>query len=107
LRHAADIKDRIDSLQAELSEILGGEFPTYAVTGPLNGRRKRRRMSAAGRAAIAAAARARWAKVKGEAPSNGRAPGRKRKFSSAGRRALSLAAKARWARAKAQGKSRL
>jgi hypothetical protein len=90
-------------------------------------------MSAAGRRAIAAAARARWAKVKSTKP--GTKAGRKlsakglaniragvlkrmesqskattkpkRKMSAAGRAALAAAAKARWAKAKAAGKSTL
>ena len=57
LRKAADIKERIDALQNELNEILGGETPTPAVTE----KAKKRKMSAAGRRAIAAAARLRWA----------------------------------------------
>jgi hypothetical protein len=62
-------------------------------------------MSAAGRAAIAAAQRARWAKVKGKvgnAPSSGR-----RKMSAAARAKIAAAAKRRWAKAKAAGRKSL
>jgi hypothetical protein len=136
LRKAADIQEKIESLQNELNEILGGEVSTSAE--PTEAPKKRRKMSAAGRRAIAAAAKARWAKIKGTAPSakpaqkpkkrkmsaqglaNIRAgvakrmaaQGKvvqkpKRKFSAAGRAAISAAAKARWAKAKKAGKSRL
>jgi len=94
-------------------------------------------MSAAGRARIAAAVRARWAKVRGTAPSTKPAqkPKRKmsaeglaniragvakrmaaqgkavqkpkKKFSAAARAALSAAIKARWTKARKAGKSRL
>ncbi len=62
-------------------------------------------MSAAGRKAIAAAARARWAKLREEKG----APVKqvKRKISPAGKARLSALAKARWKKIKAQGKSRL
>ena len=57
LRRAATIKEKIQVLERQLSRLLGtGE----ASATP----RKRRRMSAAGRARIAAAQRARWAKVR-------------------------------------------
>ena len=65
LRKAADIQEKIQSLQNELNEILGGEvpIPVQAVEAPTKpGKRK---MSSASRAAIAAAARARWAKIRG------------------------------------------
>jgi hypothetical protein len=131
LRKAANIKERIDALQNELNEILGGEVPTPAqAEAP-----KRRKVSAAGKARMRAAQLARWAKIKGTSAKSGRKA--KRKMSAAGlaniragvakrmaaqgkavqkpkikrsaawRAAVSAAAKARWAKAKAQGKSRL
>jgi hypothetical protein len=66
LRRAADLKDRIESLQSELNKILGyfvGNGRTPVAT-PVSKKTGRRKMSAAGRAKIATAARARWAKVK-------------------------------------------
>jgi hypothetical protein len=61
LRRAAEIKDKIQSLESELNRIFGSEAKSPAVaTAP----KKRRKMSAAGRARIAAAAKARWAKIK-------------------------------------------
>jgi hypothetical protein len=53
LRHIADLKEKIDSLQDELSRLVGGGGP-----------KRKFRMSISGRAKIAAAQRARWAKAK-------------------------------------------
>jgi hypothetical protein len=65
LRQAADLKERIDALQAEMNAVLDdGEIPIPVAEpqAPMAGRRKgRRRVSTQGRANIAAAARARWA----------------------------------------------
>ena len=61
LRRAADIQDKIESLQSELSKLLGNGS---AITNAPRSERKRRKMSAAARAKIAAAQRARWAKVR-------------------------------------------
>jgi hypothetical protein len=58
LRRAAKIKDQIAFLEKELARILGA--PAQSNPAP----KKRRKMSAAGRAKIAAAARARWAKIR-------------------------------------------
>jgi hypothetical protein len=118
LRDAADLKERIDALQEELTELLGGEVPApvrvavEAPARPRNGRRKRRKkVSAEGRANISAAAKARWAARRGEAPSKtipATETGRpKRKRSAAWSRALSEAMKARWARARRAGRSSL
>jgi hypothetical protein len=60
LRRAATIKEQIQSLENELGRILGSPTKPVAVAAP----KKRRKMSAAGRAKISAAAKARWAKVK-------------------------------------------
>ena len=107
LRKAADIQEKILALQEELGQILGSEIATPAQTTELPKKRKKYRMSAAGRARIAAAVRARWAKVKETTPQAAAAKKPKRKFSAAGRAALSAAIKARWAKAKKAGKSRL
>jgi len=64
LRQAANIKDKIEALQADLSQLLGGAS-TAEENAPA--KKKRRRMSAAGRAKIVAAAKARWAKVRAAA----------------------------------------
>jgi hypothetical protein len=104
LRHAADIAEQIDSLKEQLNEILGGgEIPIPHRAGKSG----KRNMSAAGRAAIAAAAKARGAKYRAE--NGGGAPVKKakRNMSPEGRARLAAAVKARWARAKRAGKSRL
>jgi len=92
LRRAAAIKDQIDTLENELGKILGGG------AGSAGGRRV---MSASARARIAAAQKARWAKVKG----SGGAP--RRKMSAAARAKIAAAARARWAKAKAAGRKSL
>jgi hypothetical protein len=115
LRAAADVKERIDGLQNELNSILGGEDPVPAQAAieapkmPRKGRRKRRKLSPEGRAAISAAAKARWAALrvgKVTAAEHEQPVKRKRNISAAGRRAMSLAGKRRWAKAKRAGKSR-
>ena len=65
---------------------------------------KKRHMSAAGRARIAAGQKARWAKIKGKKAD---APKKHHKMSAAGRARIAAAAKARWAKAKAAGKTKL
>ena len=62
LRQAANIKEKIEILQNELERLLrstdsAGDTRTKTP-------RKRRKMSAAARAKISAAVKARWAKVK-------------------------------------------
>ena len=93
LRRAAAIKDQIDTLENELGRILSG--------GESSGRGTRT-MSASARARIAAAQKARWAKVK-RSPAG--APRHKR--SAAARAKIAAAAKARWAKAKAAGRKSL
>ena len=62
-----------------------------------NGARRGRGMSAAGRARIAAAQKARWARIKGRKSAS--APGaNKRTMSAAARRRIAIAQKARWAK---------
>ena len=100
LRRAANIKDKLTSLQKELTRLLGS---TDVAVAP----RKRRKMSAAGRAKIAAAQKARWAKVAGRKSATKPVKKARRKMSAAGRTKIAAAAKARWAKAKAQGKNSL
>jgi hypothetical protein len=70
--------------------------------------RQRRKMSAKGRARIAAAQRARWAKVKGQQKvvpiAKGRKPG-KRTMSASARRKIAAAQRARWAKVRQQKKT--
>ena len=60
LRRAANIKDKIQSLENELGRILGDSTKSITAVAP----KKKRKMSAAGRRRIAAAQKARWAKIK-------------------------------------------
>lgn len=67
LRRAADIKAQIERLSAELDALVSDKPAAERDQSP--GRpnrrpRKRRKISAAGRARIAAAQRERWAKVR-------------------------------------------
>jgi hypothetical protein len=125
-RKAANIQEKIQSLQKELGQLLGGSAETAAIEAP-----KRRKVSAAGIARIRAAAKARWAKVKAaKAPkkrklsaqgianiragvlkrmaAKGKAVQKpKRKMSAAAKARLSAMAKARWAKAKKAGKTSL
>ena len=101
LRRAANIKDKIQSLENELGRILGSSIKPVAAAAP----KKRRKMSAAGRAKIAAGQKARWAKAKGQKMKQSQP--KKRKMSAAARAKISAAAKARWAKAKAAGKKTL
>jgi len=57
LRRAVTLKEKIAALEKELGGIVGNGAPEAAP-------KKRRGMSAAGRARVAAAQRKRWAKIK-------------------------------------------
>lgn len=58
LRRAAVLKERIESLQAELERILSGEEDAGDIVRP------KRQMTEAGRARIVAAQKRRWEKKK-------------------------------------------
>src|ERR1700704_1529316 len=97
LEEAVSIRRQMENLQRRLNSILGG---SASAPSPRGGRR---RMSAATRAKLSAAARARWAKRKG---SSAKSASRKKKgggLTAAGRRRLSQLMKARWA-ARRRGK---
>ena len=106
LRKAADLKERIEALQKKLTDMLGVSAAAPAAS-PEQPKKRKRNMSAAGRARIGAAARARWAALRAAKGSPKPARTSKRKLSAEGRAALSAAAKARWAKAKKAGKSKL
>ncbi len=98
LRKAADIKERIDALQNELTELLGGSGP--AETATIEAPRKYK-FSAAARAKMRRAQKARWARIKGIAPAGIPAAKPKRKqLSEAKLNALAKAREARWAKIK-------
>ena len=94
LRRIADLKEKIDSLQDELTRLAGGSSP-----------KRRSGMSASGRARIAAAQRARWAKVR-KAKKPAKVAG-KRTLSASAKARIAAAARARWAKAKAAGRKTL
>jgi hypothetical protein len=108
LRHAAAIKEQIQSLENEFGRILGTSTKPVVAAAP----KKKFKMSAAAKARISAAVKARWAKVKKLKPAAkpvkpaAKAPA-KRKMSAAAKAKLSAMAKARWAKAKAAGKKKL
>lgn len=101
LRRAADVVDQLESLKAELANILGGVASESIITDGT----QRRKISAAGLARIRAAQTARWAKAK--AAVSGAETKPKRRMSAAAKARLAVVARARWRKAKAAGKTRL
>src|ERR1035438_7508065 len=94
-------KRQIDTKIGELRAMLPGGPAENAAT-PEPTKRKRRKMSAAGRKAIAEAQRKRWAaSKKADEPTPTEAPKRKRKLSRAGSAAIIAATKKRWAAVRA------
>ena len=81
LRRAADIQEKIQSLQKELGQLLGGEVSPPAQ--PTEAPKKKWKFSAAARAKMRAAQKARWTAIKGTSPTTEPAPEKKpkRKFS--------------------------
>jgi hypothetical protein len=103
LRTAATLKEKIQSLEKELNHLLGSTATTSSAgSAP----KKKFKMSAAGRARISAAAKLRWAKVKGAAPAAAKPPAKKvkGKMSAASKAKLSAKMKALWAARKAAKK---
>jgi hypothetical protein len=103
LRRAATIKEQIQSLENELGRIIGASIKPVAAVA----RKKKRKMSAAGKARIVAAQKARWAKDKGRKSAAKPAKKARRKMSAAARAKISAAARARWKKAKAAGRKTL
>ena len=95
-------KRLIDSKIGELKATLSGA-PVEPVATPEPPKRKRRKMRAAGRKAIAEAQRKRWAEAKkASEPAPPEATKPKRKLSAAGRRNIIAATKRRWALKRAE-----
>ena len=94
LEEALSIRRKMDTLEKRLASILGTAISSGSTT-----RRGPQRMSAATRAKIAAAARARWARVRaGRVGTPTTVPGQKKSgLTPAGRKRLSQLMKARWA----------
>jgi hypothetical protein len=101
LKRAAAIKEQIEDLNKELSSILG----VPAISGPTSD--KKRSMSTSAKKKIAAAQRARWAKVQAEKPATisakPAAQAKKRTMGRAAKAKLSARMKAYW-KAKKAGK---
>ncbi len=95
LRQVINLREKIEALENKLSKLAGSTAKPVAAETP----KKRRKMSAAARAKIAAAQKARWAKVN----ANKAAKPAKKKFtmSAAAKAKISAAAKARWAKYRA------
>jgi hypothetical protein len=87
----------VESLNAALAALNGGSYERTAT---------RRTISAAGRARIAAAQRARWAKARGDGAQkqNVVTMPKKKTMSAAARKKVAAAQKARWAKIKAAQK---
>ena len=95
-------------MQSELNRLVSSTEPTTAPATKPAAPKKKRRLSAAGRAAIIAGTKARWARF--HAAANGQeaeAKPKKRTMSPAAKARLSMLAKARWKKAKAAGKKGL
>ena len=108
LKQIVQLKEQMEDLEAQLARIIGGAKPAAEVEKPGP---KKRRLSAAGRAAIIAATKARWAKVKAAKAPAAAKPikpvKKKRTMSAAAKAKLAAIAKKRWAKIHAQGKKRL
>jgi hypothetical protein len=95
LKKERDLAARtVEQLDAALAALIGA-------SGKQTG--ARRKISAAGRARIAAAQRARWAKVRGTSKQkqNVVTMPKKKRMSAAARRKIAAAQRARWAKVKA------
>jgi hypothetical protein len=103
------IKEEIERLQSQIESIVSGQNKIVRVAAK-PGRKGKRRLSLAGRAAIIAGTKARWAKwakASGASDAPKAAKKKDRRSSPAVRAKLAAAAKARWAKVKAQGKTTL
>jgi hypothetical protein len=104
LKQAVALKEQIAALESQLNAILGGgTLPSFTPAPPITSRVGRppgkQGVSEEGKARIAVAQKARWAKFresKGTVPSI--TPAKKRNISPESRARMAAAAKARWAR---------
>ncbi len=115
LKRAIAISEQIQKLESELASLLGSSAkvsaPAYVAAVAAKPGRRKRGISAEGRARIAAAQKARWAKVKGAddaapapAPKATRKRKGKRTLSPEARARIVAAVKRRWAKAKKAAK---
>jgi len=98
LKRAAELKEQLETLTAELDGLLGNGVVTL-LAEPV----KKGKFSAAGLARLRAAQKARWAKIKGAKGTTEAKPEKKarRKMSAAGRAKIAAGARARWAKVRA------
>ena len=96
------LKKERDRVQQQLTGLNAALEAFAGVYRGQNGTKPRRKMSAKGRARIAAAQRARWAKVKGQ--TKGPKPS-KRTMSASARRKIAAAQRARWAKFRREQKA--
>ena len=101
LKQAVHLREQIESLQEKLDALLGGSSAPKKKVGRPKGKRT---MSAAGRKAIAAAQKARWAKIHGKASlakavatkASTKATPKKKVMSPEAKAKIAAAMKARW-----------
>ena len=106
LQKAAHLKAKIEALTHEFKQLIegaGGVSLSITVGRPPG----KKGMSAAGRARIAAAQNARWAKVNKGKTDGVPAKKGKRMMSPAAKKKLAAIAKARWAKVRAAGRNTL
>ncbi len=99
------IVKQLENVQKRLTQelrVVTGALAAFGARSEIKA--KRRKLSAAGRARIAAAQRARWAKVR-DGKRNVVAMPKRRMMSAAARKKIAAAQRARWARVKAQSKA--
>ena len=114
LHQAADLKEKIEGLQKELNQLFGSTTSSAAAPVAAKAAKKKGGLSAAGRANLVAAQKARWARIHAAksagkavvAKPAGKAVVARKKFtmSAAAKAKISAAAKARWAKIKAAKK---
>jgi len=99
VRQLKQERDRVERQLSGLNAALAAFAGVYKDSGVLKSRRK---ISARGRARIAAAQRARWAKVRAQnvVPIAKEGKPGKRTMSASARRKIAVAQRARWARVK-------
>lgn len=103
LRHLVSIKEQIENLEEQLSAIIANGSSVAAPPAEESQTGRSRKISASGRAKIAAAAKARWARIraeKGQPQIVTAAPKKKRKMNAAARAKM-----ARGTRTLGRGKS--
>jgi 23S rRNA A1618 N6-methylase RlmF len=115
LKRALALKEQIERLENELARVLGNPPAATTSAAARRGRpRKKRTMSEAARARIAAGQKARWAKIRrsrskagaGSAGKVGSKRRGKRTMSAAAKARIAASQRARWARIKAAGGGR-